>query len=268
MSFLRNNGYEYYDLKEKLQYNRMEEDLEEVKQEFEGLPVDAYAKELNRYRKYARAVIIPGTDEVQWLPSIQTEEGEMYKYFQGSFNPEYTNSARDFPAISAGLRSNRLLNDIVMFDYKQTFWREEDMLLPVHAGIHFVKLEVENEDDIAVSSPNHLHQDGEPFTFAHLIHRQNVEGGLNAIGTPEVAGNVPEEVEDSQLLKKMTLTEPLESYGVFDPMVSHYVAPVTKGEEDMKGQRSMILIDFQPTVCPDPDEISAQLKKSKLKFTK
>ncbi|WP_347860942.1 2OG-Fe dioxygenase family protein [Salimicrobium sp. PL1-032A] len=268
MSFLKNNGYEYYDLKEQLQYTQLEEDLEELKQEFTTLPIDSYAKELNRYRRYARAVIIPGTGEVQWLPSVETEEGEMYKYFQGSFNPEYTNAARDFPAISEKIRANKLLNDIVMFDYRQTFWREEDMLLPVHAGIHFVKLEVEDEGDMAVSSPNHLHQDGEPFTFAHLVHRQNVEGGLNAIGVPEVAGDVPEDVDDSKLLKQMTLTEPLESYGVFDPMVSHYVAPVTKGKKEKKGQRSMILIDFQPTVCPDPDEISAQLKKSNLVFAK
>lgn len=268
MSFLKKNGYEYYDLKKSLDSPHLDRDLEELKQEFATLPVDSYAKELNRYRKYARAVIVPGTDQVQWLPSIETEEGEMYKYFQGSFNPEYTNSARDFPAIPERVRANRLLNDIVLFDYKQTFWREEDLLLPVHAGIHFVKLEVENEGDIAVSSPNHLHQDGEPFTFAHLVHRQNVEGGLNAIGIPDVAGEVPEDVDESRLLEQMTLTEPLESYGVFDPMVSHYVAPVTKGDEEEKGQRSMILIDFQPTVCPDPDEISAQLKRSELVFAK
>ncbi|AKG04840.1 hypothetical protein AAV35_008515 [Salimicrobium jeotgali] len=266
MSYLKRFGYEYYDLKNILKTRHLEEELEEIKQEFATLPADSYAQELNRYRRYGRAVIIPGTGHVQWLPSVRTEEGEMYKYFQGSFNPEYTDSARDFPAISEKMRENRLLDDIILFDYRQTFWREEDLLLPIHAGVHFVKLEVDNEQEIAVSSPNHLHQDGEPFTFAHLVHRQNAEGGGNAIGTPHVAGEVPENVNEKQLLKQMTLTSPLESYGVFDPMVSHYVAPVTKGKEEMKGERSMILIDFQPTVCPDPEEISKQLRQGNLMF--
>lgn len=251
MSLLKDKGFERYNLRDILPINGMDEDLNELKKEFTQLPEDSYAKGLNRYRQYGRAVIIPGSNTVKWLPTVQTPEREMYKYFQGSFNPEFINSARDFHAIPKAIRNNELLNNIILFDYNQTFWRKEDLLLPVHVGVHFVKLQVHNEGDLAVSSPNNLHQDGEPFTFAHLLHRDNVEGGENLIGTPEIAGMKPEEVtEKSNLIAQMTLKEPLESYGVFDPLVSHYVAPVKRGQKETSGERSIILIDFQPTVIP------------------
>ncbi|WP_332633991.1 hypothetical protein [Halalkalibacter flavus] len=36
--------------------------------------------------------------------------------------------------------------------------------------------------------------------------------------------------------------------------MSHYVSPIEKGKEDKPGVRSVILIDFQPTVVADVDD--------------
>lgn len=223
--------------------------LEELYLEFADLPVDAYAQNLNRYRRYSRAIIIPRTGQVEWLPDTYNEANEpISEYFQGRYNPEYAEEYRRFPSLSERVKSNKLLERIIQFDFAQTFWHERDILLPVHAGVHFVKLKVETDGDEAVSSPNRLHQDGEPFTFAHLIKRDNVVGGINVIAAPESAGKWPDEVAPHNIRDTFTLTEPLASYGVCDQLVSHYVSSVKKGPELRHGERSIILIDFQPTV--------------------
>ncbi|MFC3882413.1 2OG-Fe dioxygenase family protein [Bacillus songklensis] len=254
MNKLQSKGFNRYQLADILSYEGLQRDLAELTKCFENLPEDPYAKGLNRFRRYSRAVILPIQDSIEWLPSIEVN-GERYsEYFQGRFNPEHVDSYRKFSSLTMAAQENELLKKIILFDFHQTFWRKEDILLPVHVGVHFVKLLVKNNNEKAVSSPNNLHQDGEPFTFAHLIKRENVIGGINAIATPKNAGKLPSEIDKQELHATFEISNPLDSYGVYDPMVSHYVSPVEKGIEDKPGVRSVILIDFQPTVVADVDE--------------
>lgn len=254
MSELKNKGYAIYDYMDALEYEGIEEDYKELLDYFEDLPVDDYAPELNRYRRYSRALVLPASKNIEWLPNVVRDGREYAAYFQGRFNPEHPGSYREFHAIDPHILENTLLKKIIMADYEETFWGEEDMIMPIHVGVHFVKLEVEKEGDRAVSSPDCLHQDGEPFTFAHLIERKNVKGGLNAVGVPSVSGKQPEEVDEADLHEVFELNRPLETYGVEDSSVSHYVGPVMKGEADGPAVRSVILIDYQLTVVADMEE--------------
>ncbi|HLR20317.1 MAG TPA: 2OG-Fe dioxygenase family protein [Staphylococcus sp.] len=254
MNKLQKDGYSRYDLMKSLNYEGIEEDYNEILEYFADLPIDDYAPNLNRYRRYSRAIVLPSTEEIFWLPTVEREGIAYSAYFQGKFNPEHAGSYREFHSIEENIRNNKLLKDIIIANYNETFWNEEDKILPIHVGVHFVKLYVENDNDKAVSSPNCLHQDGEPFTFAHLIERKNIVGGTNAIGVPEVAGNNPEDVEKNKIIEVFEMDNPLESYGVYDPSVSHYVSPVEKGSAEGTGVRSVILIDYQQTVVADVDE--------------
>lgn len=130
--------------------------------------------------------------------------------------------------------------------------------MPIHVGVHFVKLLVENDDDKAVSSPDCLHQDGEPFTFAHLIKRENVKGGTNAIGIPDIKGNRPEEVDQADIHRGIfELNKPLESYGVYDSVRPLCESCRERGRPGRnRGVRSIILIDYQQTVVADMDEVN------------
>jgi hypothetical protein len=248
MHALKEQGYSRYDLQKDLAYDGLEKDLAELQAVFDTLPTDSYAPELNRYRRYSRAIIFDKDERMEWLPGIERENGSMAQYFQGRFNPEYVDSYREFPSLPDHILENKLLQKIIMHDYKETFWRQEDLILPVHAGIHFVKLEVTEEGQEGVSSPNLIHQDGEPFTFAHLMKRDNVVGGLNIIATPACAGKLPKDADEKQFHESFEIHQPLESYGVHDEAVSHYVSPIQKGEADRPGVRAILLIDFQPTV--------------------
>ncbi|MFB5661834.1 2OG-Fe dioxygenase family protein [Alteribacillus sp. HJP-4] len=263
MSKLKDTGFEYYNLYKMLHYSGIDEDLKELTEAFEHLPQDEYAPALNRYRRYARAIIMPGTYHMEWLPETVIDGNTYYEYFQGSFNPEYTGEYRRFPAIGERTRRNHLLEKIILFNFKQTFWTKEDALMPFHAGVHFVKLKAEKSGEKAVSSPNTLHQDGEPFTFAHLISRKNVKGGLNAISIPEHRGRLPEDIKEGGLTASFYLSSPLESYGIYDPLVTHYVGDVEKGEGDGPGERSAILIDYQPSVIADPDQVRSMRGNTK-----
>ncbi|CAM4137272.1 2OG-Fe dioxygenase family protein [Lacicoccus alkaliphilus] len=251
MSQLKSKGYAIYDYMDALEYEGIKTDYKVLLDYFEDLPVDDYAPELNRYRRYSRALVLPTSKSLEWLPNVERDGNEYAAYFQGKFNPEHPGSYREFHAIDPHILENELLNKIIMADYEETFWGEEDQIMPIHVGVHFVKLEVEKEGDRAVSSPDCLHQDGEPFTFAHLIERRNVKGGLNAIGVPSVGGKQPEEVADEDLHEVFKLNRPLESYGVEDSSVSHYVGPVMKGGAEGRAVRSVILIDYQLTVVAD-----------------
>ncbi|MGY4691273.1 2OG-Fe dioxygenase family protein [Salibacterium sp. K-3] len=255
MSQLKKAGYEYYHLKDKIHYPGINEDLLELQHAFDNLPADEYAPHLNRYRRYARALVMPGTHEITWLPETHIDGKAYYEYFQGSFNPEYTGEYRRFPSLEQRSMKNRLLQEMIRFDFRETFWMREDALMPFHAGVHFVKLRVEKQGDVAVSSPNTLHQDGEPFTFAHLIRRSNISGAMNAISFPRHKGKMPEDVPERDIQESFYLEEPLESYSVYDPLVTHFVGDVEKGTGDGPGERSAVLIDFQPTVIADPDQL-------------
>ncbi|ERN53934.1 2OG-Fe dioxygenase family protein [Alkalihalophilus marmarensis] len=264
MSELKKHGFTKFNLRKTLKTPSLDKDLTLITEAFEYLPEDSYAKGLNRYRRYSRAIINPANKTLDWLPNIE-ENGVIYSdYFQGAFNPEFIDSYRRFPSITQDIKETQLLKDIIMNDYNLTFWKKEELLMPIHVGVHFVKLLVNTEGEIAISSPNHLHQDGEPFTFAHLVSRDNVFGGVNAIATPANAGKQPSDVGSEDLIVEFTLDSPLESYGVFDAKVSHYVGEIIKGTEDRPGERSVILIDFQTTVVPEPldEEVKEDLLMS------
>lgn len=176
MSRIRKNGYAIYYLMKDLNYESIQHDYQELLEYFSNLPEDDYAPNFNRYRRYSRAIILPETEDIYWLPTINKNNVEYSAYFQGKFNPEHPGAYREFHSIEKNIRNNKLLNEIIKANYKETFWNKEDKILPIHVGVHFVKLYVEKDGDKAISSPDCLHQDGEPFSFAHLIERTNVKG--------------------------------------------------------------------------------------------
>jgi hypothetical protein len=249
---LQQQGFVKFDISEEIEVSKT--DLENLKREFKNLPADSYAPGLNRFRRYSRAIVIPGENRIEWIKDMEGENGEkVSEYFQGSFNPEFTDEYRCFPSLTESAKGNDLLNKIIQIDFNKTYWGLRDLLLPVHVGVHFVKLKVEEDNQEAISSPNHLHQDGEPFTFAHLISAINLDGGVNAIATPKHAGSLPENVPSEDLLAEFKLEKPLQSYGVSDEKVSHYVSSIKKDKLGNVAERSVILIDFMPTVVAQVD---------------
>lgn len=218
-------------------------------QEFEQLEHDPYAPaEVKRFRRYGNGVILPWTEEVgiHWIPPVADDAGTPRSgYDQGGNNPEHPD-IRYFHALGEGVKSTDFLCDLVRHDFSHTFWSETDRRSPIYFGVHFVKIRSGAASDLGISSPDCFHQDGEPFTFAHLVRRtQSTAGGVNYIGTVEARGLPLEKVEEKQIIASFELSHFMESFVVHDPRVSHYVTPIRRDERlSGDGERCVILIDF------------------------
>ncbi|MFJ8916220.1 2OG-Fe dioxygenase family protein [Amycolatopsis sp. NPDC102389] len=250
-SKLQRLGYERYELASTLGVSPVDERLRSLTLEFERLPLDPYSRNDGRYRRFGRGVLLPWNAEFRWMPDAVANMPDgttvsFNDYRQGRHNPEFSGLVRQMPGLTEGIRSNSLLAELIEFDFAQTAWNEAELCWPVHVGVHLLKLSVDRPGGRAVASPDMLHQDGEPYTFAHLIYRRDAEGGENVIATPEYAGNLPEAVADEGILDRFVLHQPLASYGVKDDLVSHYVAPVTVADGAETAERAVLLIDFTP----------------------
>lgn len=216
----------------------------------DNLPADPYAPTANRYRRYSNGILLPWSRRVEWMPNRQGPKGEFSEYYQSDYNPEYVSRVRHFMPFEDELKHDPFLNHIVWQDFDLTlgFWNEAQMIRPFVVGVHLVKLLVTNASDRAVSSPDILHQDGEPFTFVHLVKRDNAVGARTTVATPEAAGHMPEDVDQAIIHAQFELALPLESYGVLDAKVSHYVSALERGPEDRPAVRAALLTDFTPLV--------------------
>lgn len=214
----------------------------------EALPPDPYGRSRNRYRRYSQAVLLPWAEQLEWVPDLLDFSGGYTEYFQGDYNPEFPGIHRRFPSLTADLQDDPLVQELIWSDFQLTSWSEGQLIRPFIVGVHLVKLMVIEPDARAVSSPDHLHQDGEPYTFVHLVARDNAVGAANVIAPPHCSGCRPEEVARDFVLDEFEISEPLDSYGIRDAAVSHYVSALHRGPEDRPGVRAAMLIDFTPLV--------------------
>lgn len=213
------------------------------------LPADEYGKNENRYRRHSRAVFLPWSGSIEWLPSRTSENSECCtEYYQGKFHPDFQGDIRLFPAVSETVLTNPSILRMIRNDFDLTFWDEFHMRQPMQLGISLIKMKIEIGQKEAYSTPNSLHQDGETFTFAHLIERDNCIGGENVIADVEHIGKTPDELSNSQIRSSFTLNNALDSYAVHDPSVSHYVAPIRPFNPNARAIRSIMLIDFTPLI--------------------
>ncbi|MCG3470916.1 2OG-Fe dioxygenase family protein [Xenorhabdus bovienii] len=177
------------------------------------------------------------------LLTKKSDKGELSGYDQGNNNHEH-NNIRYFNSISSELKNTKLLQDILIDYFNKTFSLKEHNL-PIYAGVHIVKVICSDNNKPGFSSPDCFHQDGEPFTFAHLVKRSpNVLGGDNYIANVASRNKKLEEVNSSDIISKFKLQNFLESFAVCDEKVSHYVSHLTLEEKTGESYRCMILIDF------------------------
>ncbi len=227
----------------------MNQSLDALVASFDDLPPDQYDETGLRKRRYARFVYIPWADVLLEQPSVLDANGNtVVEYFQPlSLNSVDGGKRRPFTPLHPATRSNRALHELIRFDYWSLPIRPEWIGMPITVGVHQISLSPEHSNH-AVSSPNHLHQDGEPFTFVHLARRENVSGGMNYVARPECAGIHPSEIDGDAMLAKFTLESLLDSFVVDDSMVSHHVDEVFCVNAQLEARRDVFLIDFTPNL--------------------
>lgn len=227
----------------------IQQSLDALIASFDDLPPDQYDETELRKRRYGRFVYIPWADVLLEQPSVVDTNGiTVVEYFQPlSLNSVDGGKRRPFTPLHAATRSNRALRELIRFDYWSLPERRDWLGMPITVGVHQISM-MPNSSRHAVSSPDHLHQDGEPFTYVHLIRRENVAGGMNYVAGPQCAGFHPRELEQDAILAKFTLEGCLDSFVVDDSMVSHHVDEVFCIKGQQEARRDVFLIDFTPNM--------------------
>ncbi|UBI40135.1 2OG-Fe dioxygenase family protein [Streptomyces mobaraensis] len=243
---LQERGYASYgpqDLEPDAYGGSWREDLARLTRAYDDLPHDPYASPTeNRFRRYSRAVHLPWDQTISWIPGEPDAEYGTVAEFVQNRHPDHR-GGRTLPAIPPEVRHNALLTHVLRFDARRTQWRREYRRNPLYFEVHLMKFAPGTAQDVAVASPDRIHQDGDDtFVFAHLISRTNIVGGENLIARPQCAGRRPDDIAPDDVLATFTLDRPLESYGLYDPHVSHYVAPMRRGTAPGPGARCLLLI--------------------------
>ena len=219
----------------------------ELQKAIAELPRDPYATG-GRHRAMAKGIFVYGEDRPHWIAERDHDGKPVATYVQDTtLNPEADGAIRVFEALPQKVQNNPLLLDLIRLDRALTFWPPEDATRHLLVHVHLISLRVETAGEVAEITPPHLHRDGEPFTFVHLLTRRNLAGGVNAIAPPSYAGRRPVEIPD-QIISQFELTERLDSYGVVDQMVSHYVEGVRQRVPGETAERGVLLVDFTPLV--------------------
>lgn len=244
---LRQNGF--------IQYKASDIDIESkitIAREFKALEQDPFSAAKNhRFIRYGNALILPWEKEIRpiWLPTTLSEDGqELSGYDQGN-NTSEQDSIRYLNALSQNVKLSHYLNQLITEDYALTFGLKE-YYLPIYVGIHFVKL-TSDVQNLGINMPDSFHQDGKPFTFAHLFYRSsNITGGENYIASPSEKNKRLEDVNAENIYTHFTLKNILDSFAMHHSSVCHYISPIQKipnNQLNYLGERWVILIDFSLT---------------------
>jgi hypothetical protein len=211
----------------------------------DDLPPDRYSKIPGRNRRYGRFLFDTRTASIERLPPTwDRDSNELVTYYeqQGCFNPEHAGERRAFAALTGEQSSNAFLHSLILRCFSALPWTLEG---PVVVGAHLIEFRVKSGFTVA-SSPSNVHCDGEPFTWAMLIARDDIAGGENIIADPDSCGKDPGEIPNRDIRARFTLEKPLQGWVVDDLKVSHYVSPVTAMSGAAVGRRIMLLVDFTP----------------------
>lgn len=257
---VRDQGYACMSGKALACPTRLQWAWEELKVSYAHLPPDRHSPDGNRFRRYSQLVALPWCAMFELLPPVwDPRVGEaVTEYFQdASDNPTDGGQSRKFAALAPSQQQNPFLAWLIQADLRQLPWATKELHKPLLVGIHQIK-HVAEPGRPAVSSPDCLHQDGEPFTFVHLIERSaNVVGGINTIAPTCYKNRQPSDVPPHDILAQFTLTNFLDSFVVADARVCHHVSAIdvmpapedaTCSLDGNSGWRSVLLIDFTPLV--------------------
>ncbi|MGJ8626359.1 MAG: 2OG-Fe dioxygenase family protein [Sulfitobacter sp.] len=244
---MRDNGFAVFNLRAGIEKLGLTADLERIFANYENLSIDPYDENKNRFRQYGRAVYMPWSGAIDWIPGVEMQDfGTRQRYFQGPYNPEHFNKTRHFAAIPMELCRNPAMDYLVRSALSYVHFDVVNKSRPAIIGVHFISQRVTSEDPEAIVSPNCMHQDGEMYDFVILMDRTNAEGGRNCVGTTKLVGSSIDTLDQSEVLAEFTLTSPLEGFGVEDVKVSHGVEPIRLVAGAKEGFRNTLLIDVTP----------------------
>lgn len=248
---IRNNGFSRISVCDYCFSSNFIDSFDKIKKYSSNLPVDNYGPNSNRKRIYGRYVLVPWEESENNLISTP---GRLYSFnnkFGLSFcqpkiiNEDSPGERRVFDVFPNEIYQNMALKDLIRTIFYRLPFEKDISDFPFQVGVHLIKLEA-GPNSKAVASPNKVHCDGEPYTVAILVDRENAIGGYNVITERKWHNHSIDFVPESGIKEKFTLENTLDGYIVSDDMVAHYVSPIMPEIPDKTGIRTILLLDYTP----------------------
>lgn len=186
------------------------------------LPTDPFMADGGNYRQRRFGVF-------HYTPG----EGITFKGNEEFFQSKIVNQlnggvARKFECVEPQFAKDQVLQSLLYWDLFQLPEYMRARKLKIY--IHQIRI-ISNQSMRGNPTPEGIHQDGHLFVAQHLVNRQNVSGGISQIYDL-----------DQFPVFSTTLSYPLDTLLVNDPMVFHSVSPIVCDGDS--GFRDMLLVDF------------------------
>ncbi|MCB9796939.1 MAG: 2OG-Fe dioxygenase family protein [Alphaproteobacteria bacterium] len=149
---------------------------------------------------------------------------------------------RDFEPMGEEALRSPFLRALLQADFAMLPEAYRRVSEPLVVDLHQVRILACAGED-GEPTPEGLHHDGNDFTIAHLIDRENVSGG-ESIARPRAGGAAT----------RCLLAEPLDSLVIWDARMLHAVTPIHTLDAERPAWRDTLLVGF--TRCrrlPRPD---------------
>lgn len=213
------------------------------------LPEDPYGgKKDNRYRRYARFVLVPRAGELVAVMNYDDDYQPICHYRQPpGHHSEFGNLDRRFPSYPPRFIEKGAFASLITALYKLAIAGGIDLgYESIEVGAHIIEMRP-GTDAPSLGSPNHQHTDGEPITIGILLNRKNVKGGKNYITKRHVTTHWRKVVPDD-VHAVFTLENFGDGWAIDDKKVSHGVTEVEIENPGEPASRIILLVDFTPLI--------------------
>ncbi|MBW5481341.1 2OG-Fe dioxygenase family protein [Streptomyces bambusae] len=208
-----------------------ETEIKQLRQSWDGLPVDRYMRDGARYRR-------------RRYSEFHLTDSGLVRAPHGAFrqslavNPLHGGVAREFEPVEQEVADSPLLTALVRALLARLPGSFD--IATGGIGIHQIRI-LASRDAEGLPAPEGIHEDGHHFVAQVLMRRENVDGGVSQLYDREKAP-----------LFRTLLTEPFETVVIDDRRVFHGVSAVEVADGAPVGVRDMMLVDFFPRAAgPD-----------------
>jgi len=164
--------------------------------------------------------------------SLQINEHKSF-YQSNKVNKKYGGIKRTFAPIEQFILNNKFLQTLILEDFKKLPEKYKKNTSKWFIGVQLFRIETTN-NYIGYPSPEGIHQDGHCFVIQHFINKSNIKGGKSLIYSLK-----------KEKLLEATFKNFLDSCYVKDDMVMHDVTPIECINQNKKGVRDMLILDFE-----------------------
>ncbi|MEV0978679.1 2OG-Fe dioxygenase family protein [Streptomyces sp. NPDC049915] len=202
------------------------DDLEDFRESWNRMPLDAYMADGGRYRRRRHATLSAPKGAAGYRV-----EAHRPHYQTLDFNNLNGGVARHYEPFEDAVLKGSTMDSLVTLGC-DIFGR----LAPYsawHIEAHQFRIEVDGEE-IGKPTPEGVHRDGVTFVLMAMIDRSNAGGGESTIFNLE-----------QEPLEKFTLTDPLDLALVNDERVFHGVSPIQQLDPGRPASRDVLVITYR-----------------------